>query len=123
MAAARVHAEQAGARILDLDRFVGGERSLDELLEPTREEIRAVGGLTAEHLRSIGRRPDQQDGQNLSANDANHPAFYEMRRWRHVLAVDGHPERWSALSAGDQAPSAAATQARPRGATQRERRQ
>jgi hypothetical protein len=60
----RVPAEQTRAHALGLSRFAGPGRSLDELLEPTRKQIRQAGGLTAEHLRSIGRHSDQQQEEN-----------------------------------------------------------
>jgi hypothetical protein len=64
----RVRAEQNRSKLLGLDRFAGPGRSLDELLEPVREEIRQVGGLTAEHLLSIGRHPEQlKTGHELAS--------------------------------------------------------
>jgi hypothetical protein len=62
----RVRAEQSRSKLLGLDRFAGPGRSLDALLEPVRQEIRQVGGLTAEHLRSIGRHPEQAKTQERS---------------------------------------------------------
>jgi hypothetical protein len=53
-AARRERYAEAAAR--GIDRFAGeGSRSLDELLEPTRERIRATGGLSREHLTELGR--------------------------------------------------------------------
>jgi hypothetical protein len=54
-------------------------RPLDELLESTRERIRAAGGLTSDHLRELGRYP-AAEGAELAREVERRAARDRARR-------------------------------------------